>query len=511
MITAPEHPPARGFSLFKSLISRIILFNVLLLALGVGVFTLFLLYREQSHLISTTRYHAEMLLGTIEKSIFNSMRRGDSQQVQAILETVGHGHGMTGVRIFSPSGQILKSADPMEIDTPVDLQNFSLFRQSQVDGVFQTRNGERVLAMVRPIFSDERCSSCHGGGRRVIGVLNMNFSLAGMYQQLRETSQLFLFSTFIILAFLATGIAVVMVRFLRRPLEKISACMAQVEAGDLGVRMQPTADDEMGRLMNGFNSMVAHLDQAQQELQHFHFQQMQRVDRLASIGEMAAGLAHEIKNPLAGISGAISVLADDYEAGDQRRDIMLQIQAQISRLDKTVNDLLYFGKPGQPEFTYTNINDLLKQTLLFVIQHPEARGINHVESFSDKLPAVWIDGKQIQQVVLNLALNAVQAMNDGGVLTVETDRVEQEQGCWVRIILRDTGPGISPEILSKIFVPFFTTKTQGTGLGLPICRQLMENNGGQLMIESEPGQGTSIILLLPIRKELPGAMTKEDS
>lgn len=511
MTPVNECPPTRGVPLFKSLIGRIILFNVLLLALGVGVFTLFLLYREQTHLVNNTRYQAEVLLGTIEKSIFHSMSKGDSQQVQDILENVGHGHGMSGVRIFNSSGQILKSADPMEIGKTVDIRNFSLFRQNKTSGVVKTASGERVLAMVRPIFSDNRCSRCHGSGRRVIGVLNMDFSLASMYQQLRETSQLFLFSTFIILAFLATGIIVVMVRFLRRPLEQISNCMAHVQAGDLCVRMQPAVDDEIGRLMNGFNSMVAHLDEAQQELQQFHFQQMQRVDRLASIGEMAAGLAHEIKNPLAGISGAISVLADDYEPGDQRRDIMLQIQEQISRLDKTVNDLLYFGKPGQPEFTYTNINDLLKQTLLFVVQHPEARRINHVEELTRDLPAVWIDSKQIQQVVLNLALNAVQAMDDGGVLTVETDRVEQEQGCWVRIRLRDTGSGIAPEVLSKIFLPFFTTKTQGTGLGLPICRQLMENNGGQLLIESQPGKGTTIILLLPIRQELPGAMEKEDA
>ncbi|NCO51122.1 MAG: HAMP domain-containing protein [Deltaproteobacteria bacterium] len=511
MTFGAELPRTKGFPLFKSLISRIILFNVLLLALGVGIFTLFLLYREQTHLINTTRYHAEVLLGTIEKSIFNSMRQGDSQQVQAILETVGHGHGMSGVRIFSPSGQILKSANPMEIGTSVDVQNFALFRNNKTDGVVKSVGGERMLAMVRPIFSDNRCSSCHGSGRRVIGVLNMDFSLTGMYQQLRETSQLFLFSTFLILAFLATGIVVVMMRFLRRPIEKISDCMAQVEAGDLGVRMQPAADDEIGRLMNGFNSMVAHLDQAQQELQQFHFQQMQRVDRLASIGEMAAGLAHEIKNPLAGISGAISVLADDYEPGDQRRDIMLQIQTQITRLDKTVNDLLYFGKPGQPEFSYTNINDLLKQTLLFVVQHPEARHIKYVEDLTPDLPAVWIDSKQIQQVVLNLALNAVQAMGDDGVLTLATDCLEQASERWVRIILRDTGPGITPEVLSKIFVPFYTTKTQGTGLGLPICRQLMENHGGQLHIESEPGQGTTIILLLPLRQERSGLPTLEET
>lgn len=484
--------------MFKSLISRIILFNVLLLALGVGIFTLFHLYREQTHLITTTRHHASMLLGTIEKSIFNSMRLGNTSEVQAILETVGHGHGMTGVRIFNPDGIVMKSANPNELGTHVDEREFSLFRDGKSEGVFQEHRGGRVLSMVRPIVSDERCFKCHGNGRRVIGVLNMNFSLGEMYVQLRETSQMFVISTLIILGFLAAGISVVMIRFLRRPLEKITQCMAQVEDGDLTVRMEAVQDDEIGQLMLGFNSMVDNLSRAKGELERYHYQQMERVDRLASVGEMAAGLAHEIKNPLAGISGAINVLSDDYPEGDQRREVMMQIQNQISRLDKTVNDLLYFGKPGKPEFAFANINDLLKQTLLFVAQHPEAKNVNRIDEMTRDLPSVWIDQKQLQQVVLNIALNAVQAMTEGGMLTVETDRIQNEKGDWVRIRIVDTGPGIAPEVLAKIFTPFFTTKTQGTGLGLPICRQLMENNGGSLEVQSELGRGTEFTLLLPV-------------
>lgn len=489
--------------MFKSLISRIILFNVLLLALGVGIFTLFHLYREQTHLITTTRHHANMLLGTIEKSIFNSMRLGNTSEVQAILETVGHGHGMTGVRIFSPDGVVLKSADPDEIGKRVDQHDYSLFRSNLSEGVFQSQRGARVLSMVRPIVSDERCFRCHGNGRRVIGVLNMNFSLAEMYLQLRETSQLFVISTLVILGLLAAGISVVMIRFLRRPLDRITQCMSQVEEGDLTVRMEAIQDDEIGQLMAGFNSMVDNLAQAQNELERYHYQQMERVDRLASVGEMAAGLAHEIKNPLAGISGAINVLSDDYDQEDPRREVMQQIQNQIARLDKTVNDLLYFGKPGKPEFAFADINALLKQTLLFVAQHPEAKNISRVDEMTRELPAVWVDHKQIQQVVLNIALNAVQAMTDGGMLTVETDRFRNDSGDWVRIQIADTGPGISAEALDKIFTPFFTTKTQGTGLGLPICRQLMENNGGSLEVESEVGKGTRFVLLLPVLAQQP--------
>jgi signal transduction histidine kinase len=326
----------------------------------------------------------------------------------------------------------------------------------------------------------------------------MNFSLSEMYTQLREISQMFVVSTLAIIALLAAGISYIMIRLLQRPLDQITRSMWQVEEGNLTVRLAPKNNDEVGRLMLGFNAMVGNLEVAQKELQNLHYQQMERADRLASIGEMAAGLAHEIKNPLAGISGAISVLADDHNEEDPRKDIFGQIQDQIGRLDKTVNDLLYFGRPGEPEFSYADINNLLKQTLLFVAQHPEARNIGRVEELTSQLPPVWVDQKQIQQVLLNICINALQAMDGSGMLSVKTLTVHHDDKIWVRAEIRDNGPGMAPAVLEQIFTPFYTTKTQGTGLGLPICRQLMENNGGTLQVESQLGRGSCFILELPV-------------
>jgi len=484
--------------LFKSVISRVILLNVLLLAFGIGTLSLFHLHREQNHQIAVTQKSARLLLATIEKSIFNSMRLGDSAEVQAILELVGGSHELEGVRIFSPSGQILKSADPEEIGHWTNPQDFSLFQQKATEGFFQSKSGVRVLSMISPIVSDDRCFKCHGKDRKVIGILNMNFSLEEMYGQLRASSQIFVFSTIAIIVLLAAGMSYIMIRLLRRPLEQITGSMWQVEEGNLTVRMAPKNNDEVGRLMLGFNAMVSNLERAQSELQNMHSQQMERADRLASIGEMSAGLAHEIKNPLAGISGAISVLSDDYADQDPRREIFNQIQDQVRRLDKTINDLLYFGRPGDPEFSYADINSLLRQTLLFVSQHSEARNIGRVEELSPELPPVWIDQKQVQQVLLNICINALQAMDGSGTLSVQTKTVKHGDKSWVRAEIRDNGPGISLAVQKQIFTPFFTTKTRGTGLGLSICRQLMENNGGNLQVESQLGRGSCFILHFPV-------------
>ena len=490
--------------MFNSLISRIVLLNTLLLLIGVGTFAMYHLQREQSHLIDVNRQNAQLLLNTIERSIFHSMWTGNQANVQAILEKVGASEEMLTVQIFSPAGVVLRSAEPGDLGTPVSRRSYQLYQQGKLEGFYETPEGTPAISKLLPIQSDGRCVTCHGEDQDVIGILNLDFSLAPMYAQLRKTSKVFIVSTFVNLVILTAGIALIMTRLLRKPLNRLGQGMALVEEGDLTVRMPERANDEVGQLMHGFNSMVSNLGQAQNELQQCHYQQMERAERLASIGEMAAGLAHEIKNPLAGIGGAIDVLADDYPEADPRREVMSQIKKQVSRLDKTVNDLLYFGRPGNPEFGYVDINSLIKQTQLFASQHPEAKNVNWIEELTRDLPFAWGDHKQIQQVLLNLMINGLQAMKDGGVLTVQTDTFARDGNGWIRVDICDTGPGIPEAELQNIFTPFYTSKTEGTGLGLPICRQLMETNGGRLKVASTVGKGACFTLEMPAAKEQEG-------
>jgi hypothetical protein len=495
---------------FKSLISRVIILNILLLTIVIGTFTLFHIRREQKHLVSATRESAELLLATIEHSIFNSMRVGNSENVQKVLEMVGRSQRLTNIRIFHPDGTILKSAHPQEIGRLLNTYDFALFQNGRSDGIFRV-NGEEVLGIIKPIISDERCFLCHGGGRKVIGVLNLNFSLADTSRKLRDSSLAFMISTAFIILLLSAGVSFILLRFVKRPIQNISDKMAQVEDGDLSVRLVPLYSDEVGSLMKSFNSMVVNLEKAKQELQHCHYQQMERADRLASVGEMATGLAHEIKNPLAGISGAISVLADDFPEADPRKEIVRQVLEQIKRLDKTATDLLFFGRPGKPAFAFTDINVLVKNTLFFVSQHPEARNIHYHKELTRDLPAIWVDEKQIQQVLLNIIINAVQAMSGGGTLTIQTELRTDRGKSWVRVLITDSGKGIPPEELDRIFVPFHTTKTQGTGLGLPICRQLMEQHQGTIGVESRMGEGTTFIIELPVVEGQPIIGKEDDS
>lgn len=488
---------------FKTLTGRILLLSLLLFTVAIGTVTLLHIRREHQHITTTSRETAELMLAVIERSIASSMSVGNTRDVQAILETVGRDPHLAAVRIFHPDGRILKSSEPNEIGRRVNPHELATFQRGATHDIFTGPSGA-VIGVIKPIWSEPRCAPCHGRERKVIGILNVDFALTAPERQMYASSRFFGVSMLLMIGLLTMGVLLIFQRFVRRPLQQIADKMAQVEAGDLSARLAPGYADEVGQLMGSFNSMVDKLNQAQNDLQQCHYQQMERADRLASVGEMSAGIAHEIKNPLAAISGAITVLADDFPEDDPRREVVGKVLEQIARLDKAATDLLYFGKPGKPTFSWVDANELLKKTLFFVAQHPEARNIHQVQELTRNLPPVWVDEKQLQQVFFNVIINAIQAMKSGGTLLIQTDFCRDDGKERVRVLIGDSGPGIPPEDLERIFLPFFTTKTQGTGLGLAICRQLMEQQGGTIRMASRVGEGTRVSIELPVKEQTEG-------
>ena len=351
--------------------------------------------------------------------------------------------------------------------------------------------------MVKPIYNEAACHACHGSKARVIGILNVNYSLNRTKMQMLDASRIFVISSVAITVFLAIAISFLLVRFVKNPLDNMVDTMLKVEKGDFAVRLAYHGKDEIGRLIGSFNSMVDRLDVAQKELEQLHFQQLERADRLASIGEMAAGIAHEIKNPLAGISAAVTIIKDDMSADDPRGAILGEVIEQVKRLDKTVNDLLFFGKPSLPELTCVDINTILTTTLKFASQHRGGVNIERRMELQPGLPPVYADDKQMQQVFLNIVLNAYQAMPTGGVLGVKSSLVVRDDVEYLRVDISDTGSGIPPQILEKIFTPFYTTKAQGTGLGLPICNKLVKLHKGDIRVASDDVSGTVFTVELP--------------
>jgi two-component system, NtrC family, sensor kinase len=483
--------------MFRSLTTRVIVTTISLLVAGIFIYTTFNVRRQQDMLIETARESTELLLHTVESSIYNTMHLGNVQDVGSILSMVGQHNQLVGVRIFHPQGVILRSSIPNEVGRSVSENDFKIYQSPKNYSIFTVPLHGEVLAMVKPIYNEASCHPCHGSKARVIGVLNVNYSLNRTKMQMLEASRIFVLSSIAITVFLALTISFLLVRFVKKPLDNMVDTMLKVEQGDFAVRIAYSGTDEIGRLIGSFNSMVDRLDVAQQEVKQLHFHQLERADRLASIGEMAAGIAHEIKNPLAGISAAVTIIKDDMPLDDPRGAILGEVIDQVKRLDKTVNDLLFFGKPSLPELSCVNINSILTTTLKFASQH---RGIGHVEKRIDlqpDLPPVYADDKQMQQVFLNIILNAYQAMPSGGVLGITSSLTVRDDIEYVRVEVSDTGTGIPPQILEKIFSPFYTTKAQGTGLGLPICSKLVKLHNGDIRVTSDITAGTVFTVELP--------------
>jgi two-component system sensor histidine kinase AtoS len=227
---------------------------------------------------------------------------------------------------------------------------------------------------------------------------------------------------------------------------------------------------------------------------------LQRAEQLKVAGDLAAGLTHELKNSLAGIKLSIEVLLDELLLSDDDKKVLVSMISEIRRIELLMKDLLNFARPSKPHLSFVNINTVLDTAMTFSLKNiPVSAGngaIGVVRDFDGNLPGTMADPMQLQQVFMNLMLNAVEAMADGGTLTVKTWHEPMEDS--IRILIGDTGKGIEDELLARIFEPFFTTKPKGTGLGLAITKRLIEQHGGSIRVEA-PGRGTTFRIDLPVR------------
>ena len=243
-------------------------------------------------------------------------------------------------------------------------------------------------------------------------------------------------------------------------------------------------------------------------------QNLARVDKLASLGELAAGMAHEIKNPLAGIAGAMQIMAKTYHAESPYHFVFNEVQEQVKKLDSFVNSLLQFARPGQTHFSDVDIEDILDRVHFLVMGQLDKKKITVTKLYGEQPTTVQGDAGQLQQVFLNIILNAIDAMETEGVLTLKMQVTSLSaippvlQACVIPrciqktsmldIAISDTGYGIEAESLEKIFNPFHTTKCKGTGLGLSISHRIIEQHGGVITVKSMPGVGSTFTVSLPV-------------
>ncbi len=291
--------------------------------------------------------------------------------------------------------------------------------------------------------------------------------------------------------FLSLGLVFLFSKGFTRPVGELLIATRKLKGGDLDYRVEGLKD-EFGELGAAFNEMAGSLRE--------QMRKMQRTEQMVVAAELAAGLAHEIKNPLAGIKVAMNVLSVEATLSDEDRAVLGKVIGEVSRVEVLMKNFLNFTKPPKPQLAPIQVNNLLNTTLAFYLKHhslPPGEP-NRIDIVKDlrPLPATNADPVQLQQVVLNIVLNAIHAMPAGGTLTVRT--FHEEAPAFIRVEISDTGNGIKAELIDRIFQPFFTTKAKGTGLGLAISKQLVEQQGGSIGAANNPGGGSTFTIRLPV-------------
>jgi signal transduction histidine kinase len=293
------------------------------------------------------------------------------------------------------------------------------------------------------------------------------------------------------------ALLVVLTYTVQHPMVELQQKIAQLGSGDLNVSVSfARRNDEIGDLGRNFNQMVQQLRESRIEIERLHRTQMSRAEHLATLGEMATGLAHEIRNPLAGIAGVIEIIGRDLPATSPARSVVKDVRQEIARINHIVTDLLQTARPHPPTVRKSDLNTTVEHAVMLGRQQALAKSVEITLHKDPSLPEVEHDSDQIHQVLLNLLLNALQAIDANGKISVKVKPL----GTSAVVEVTDNGRGISPDLLPNIFRPFFTTKGDGTGLGLSLARRIVEDHQGRIDVTSVVGKGTTFAVVLPLQR-----------
>jgi signal transduction histidine kinase len=313
------------------------------------------------------------------------------------------------------------------------------------------------------------------------------------FQEIARTKKI-LYLILACVPILALGLSIVFIRGFTSPLSELLAATRRLKAGNLNYRIRELPD-EFGEVAASFNTMAASLKE--------DFLKMQWAEQLVVLGEMAGGLAHEIKNPLAGIKASMEVLSGDQSVSADNRMVLLKVLEQIRKIEVILKSLLNFARPPKPQFILVDLNSVIDSTVGLAERHPsfssrDGNPIVIMKDFDTHLPDIMADPLQIQQVFMNLLLNSADAMLEGGTITIRTSAAEDKRSVFIKMV--DTGHGIEETAIDKVFQPFYTTKAHGTGLGLAITKGLIEQHAGDIRVENNHDRGVSFTITLPVRQ-----------
>ena len=524
-----------------SLRVKISLYLFIVLSAVAVLFTLVFVEHREEELQSEISRHVTQISDVIIASTRNAMLVNERDIAGKIIEDVGKQKGIERVRVINKDGTIIHSNRTSEVGYSVEQQDepcvqchktSTPLKQVSDDKrwkVIEMPGGHRVLGTMQAIRNEPSCSSAscheHSASQSVLGIVDVAYSLDEIDQSRRtHTIHVIGMAAGFILIF-ATSIGVLLQRFIYVPLKDMDSGANEVAAGRLDQSIPVRSNDEFGRVAASFNHMTEALKASRSEMQDMLHTLESKVtertrellaakaevaqgEKLASIGVLASGIAHELNNPLTGVLTFTSLMRKKAADGSEDAADLDLVIRETKRCASIIRRLLDFAREKVPVKGFFNLNLVIEDTVRFVERPASLQQIEITTALDPALPQVWGDADLIKQVILNLLVNAQQAIEGKGSIKVASrlypgmasDKPDVDNLPMVEISVTDTGCGIPPANLERIFEPFFTSKEvgKGTGLGLSVSYGIVKAHGGKINVESVFGEGTTFHVLLPI-------------
>ena len=527
--------------MLTSLSARLFILIALITLAGLSVLGWLVVQMHTADLERETVRSALHLSDILEKSMRHSMLQNRKEDVYRMILAIGEQDGIERFRIFNSEGEITFSTLKEERGHIADIKAEACtschhgsepvvgLEGQELTRIFRDGDGDRVLGLITPVYNDTSCAgaACHAHPeeQQVLGVLDVQMSLRGIDMAIAGQNQRFLLTVYMLM-FIIAGICGMFVwRFVHVPVKELIRGTGIIRDGNLSHRIGVTSRTEIGQLASSLNDMAQELGQAQEELKAWAHTLEERVEektrilqraqarliqneKMASLGTLSAVVAHEVNNPLSGVLTYTKLVrrlvGEDGPAPDRLPAIQRHLKTmeeETARCGKIVQSLLEFSSQSGVESLDLDINELLERTLFLIGHKLELQGLALKRDLSPDLPPVSGDADQVQQALLAVLINAIEAMPQGGDLEVVSRAKDGDGGRRVTVEISDTGAGIPEDVMPRIFDPFFTTKQmqKGVGLGLSVVYGIVTRHHGTIEAQSRPGRTVFTVSLPAMR------------
>ncbi|MBN1409134.1 MAG: HAMP domain-containing protein [Calditrichaceae bacterium] len=478
--------------MFRTIKSKFVTITVLFILLSVGIPTTFLIYQFRENFKERSYIMVETTIDVILNCINRSMLR-EEKNIQQIVNQYAENDYIKHIRVFDHDGIILYSDHPNDVNKKVH----DVSPNHNIPYNLKTRridilNDDHVYFATQPVYNLPECQRCHKESD-IIAYLDIDTNLSVAETRFYTGSRHMIFLAIAIVVILLIGFISFFNVFINKPVKKVINALDEVDHGNINTKISYKSDDEFGILAHHFNQMTTHINESHEQIESMHFEQLQRADKLVTLGELAAEMAHEINNPTAVIMSRADYLqmeAEDNKKLKPYNEDLEVILSQASKISKITGNILKYGKKRSKDFQKINLIQVIQETINILEPRFQKKGITIDLDIQCQNCYIYGDSSQCEQVVTNLLNNAVDAIGQDGNIRIRLIPDGNEH-CLLQI--DDDGPGMDEHTRKQIFSPFFTTKTadKGTGLGLYIVKNICHNHDAQISCESKINEGAT--------------------